>query len=217
MAPTVLAPHRDTDGSSRSSGGVLDPRRRAAVPALHVQRRLRRDLHPPQCEGQPAVISWVITNVGNFIEPHIAVWNTFFALIQLAIGVGLLFRRTVRPALAVSFAWAFGVWVFGEGLGMILTGSATALTGAPGSVLIYGLIGLMAWPRPRALRSRRWAWPRRPRPRTGWRRDSTRWSGAATGRWRRCCSSSRRTGPRRRSRVRSRAWHRGSRAGSTTS
>jgi hypothetical protein len=39
------------------------------------------------------------------------------------------------------------VWVFGEGLGMLFTGSATALTGAPGSVLFYGLIGLMAWPR----------------------------------------------------------------------
>ena len=97
--------------------------------------------------GQPTVIGWIITNVGHFLTPHIAVWNTFFALIQLAIGVGLLFRTHRRAALAVSFAWALGVWVFGEGLGMILTGSATALTGAPGSVLMYGLIGLMAWPR----------------------------------------------------------------------
>jgi hypothetical protein len=100
----------------------------------------------PNASGQPAVVSWVITNIGHFIEPHIAVWNTFFALIQLVIGVGLFFPRTVRPALAMSFAWVLGVWVLGEGLGMILTGSASALTGAPGSVLIYGLIGLMAWP-----------------------------------------------------------------------
>ena len=84
---------------------------------------------------------------GNFVGPHVAVWNTFFALIQVAIGAGLLFRRTVRPALAISFFWAFGVWFFGEGLGLILTGSASALTGAPGSVFMYGLIGLMAWPR----------------------------------------------------------------------
>jgi hypothetical protein len=97
--------------------------------------------------GQPAVIHWAITNVGHFLAPHIAVWNTLFALIQLAIGVGLLFRRTVRPALALSFPYVLGVWVFGEGLGMVLTGSATALTGAPGSVLIYGFIGLTAWPR----------------------------------------------------------------------
>lgn len=97
--------------------------------------------------GQPAVIHWAITNVGNFLAPHPAVWNVLFALIQLAIGVGLLFRRTVRPALALSFPYALGVWVFGEGLGLVLTGSASPLTGAPGSVLLYALIGLMAWPR----------------------------------------------------------------------
>jgi hypothetical protein len=97
--------------------------------------------------GQPAVIHWAITNVGNFLAPHPAPWNTLFASIQLVIGVGLLFRRTVRPALAVSFPYALGVWVFGEGLGMLFTGSATALTGAPGSVLMYALIGLLAWPR----------------------------------------------------------------------
>jgi hypothetical protein len=98
-------------------------------------------------QNQPDVIRWIVTNVGNFVGPHVAVWNTFFALIQVAIGLGLLFRRTVRPALAVSFFWVFGVWFFGEGLGMIFTGSASALTGAPGSVVLYGLIGLMAWPR----------------------------------------------------------------------
>src|SRR5580698_4405238 len=59
--------------------------------------------------GQPAVLGWIITNVGHFLTPHIAVWNTFFALIQLAIGVGLLFGRTARAALAISFAWALGV------------------------------------------------------------------------------------------------------------
>ncbi len=97
--------------------------------------------------NQPDIVRWIITNVGNFVGPHVAVWNTFFALIQVAIGLGLLFRRTVRPALGVSFFWAFGVWFFGEGLGQIFTGSASALTGAPGSVFLYGLIGLMAWPR----------------------------------------------------------------------
>jgi hypothetical protein len=98
-------------------------------------------------QGQPAVIGWIIRNVGHFVGPHVAVWNTFFALIQVVIGGGLVFRRTVRPALVVSFFWAFGVWFFGEGLGLIFTGSASALTGAPGSVFMYGLIGLMAWPR----------------------------------------------------------------------
>jgi hypothetical protein len=97
-------------------------------------------------QNQPDVIRWIITNVGNFVGPHVAVWNTFFALIQVAIGLGLLVRRTVRPALVVSLFWAFGVWFFGEGLGLIFTGSASVLTGAPGSVFLYGVIGLMAWP-----------------------------------------------------------------------
>jgi hypothetical protein len=109
--------------------------------------------------GQPFVLGDFITHIGNFVSPDIAVWNTFFALIQLFIGVGLLFRRTVRPALAVSFFWVLGVWVIGEGLGMLLTGTATALTGAPGSVFMYGLLGLMAWPRS----PRRWlGWSDRP-------------------------------------------------------
>jgi hypothetical protein len=98
--------------------------------------------------GQPFVLGDFITHIGNFLSPDIAVWNTFFALIQLFIGIGLLYKGTVRTALAVSFAWVLGIWVIGEGLGMLLTGNASALTGAPGSALLYGLIGLMAWPRP---------------------------------------------------------------------
>jgi hypothetical protein len=98
-------------------------------------------------QGQPEPFGYIITHVGNFIAPDSTVWNVFFALIQVCIGAGLLVRRTVRPALVISFVWALGVWFFGEGLGMVFTGTATALTGAPGSVLVYGLIGLMAWPR----------------------------------------------------------------------
>jgi hypothetical protein len=99
--------------------------------------------------GQPFVVGDLITHLGNFVSPDIAVWNVFFALIQVAIGLGLLYRRTVRPALVLSFAWVIGVWFFGEGMGMLLTGTASALTGAPGSVFMYGLLGLMAWPRAR--------------------------------------------------------------------
>ena len=98
--------------------------------------------------GQPFVLADFITHIGNFLSPDIAVWNTFFALIQLLIGIGLLYKGTVRTALAVSFAWVLGVWVVGEGLGMLLTGNASALTGAPGAAFLYGLIGMMAWPRP---------------------------------------------------------------------
>jgi hypothetical protein len=98
-------------------------------------------------QGQPEPLSWLITTAGTFISPNVGVWNALFATIQLFIGVGLLFPRLVRPALITSFFWVLGIWVFGEGIGGVLTGTASALSGAPGSVLMYGLLALMAWPR----------------------------------------------------------------------
>jgi hypothetical protein len=52
----------------------------------------------------------------------------------------------VRVALAASIAWAVGVWWFGEGLGGVLNGAASPLTGAPGAVIIYALLAVLLWP-----------------------------------------------------------------------
>ena len=149
-------------------------------------------------QNQPDVIRWIITNVGNFVGPHVAVWNTFFALIQVAIGVGLLFQAHRPPGSAVSFFWAFGVWFFGEGLGLIFTGSASALTGAPGSVFMYGLIGMMAWPRLRTrdVRNSRSEWLPRRQARASEERPLRYWYGADIGRSPQFCSSFRTIGRR---------------------
>ncbi len=95
---------------------------------------------------QPHVIGELIVTMAKFLALHAAAWNAAFATIQLAIGAGLLWRRTVRPALAVSFAWVLGVWVIGEGFGSLFTGTATLVGGAPGPVLLYGLVGVLLWP-----------------------------------------------------------------------
>jgi hypothetical protein len=100
----------------------------------------------PTAEGQPSWIGHPILSAAHFAGHDLTLWNTLFALVQVGIGLGLLFRRTARPALIVSFAWAFVVWWFGEGFGMIPMGMASPLTGAPGAVLLYGLIGLLVWP-----------------------------------------------------------------------
>ena len=97
--------------------------------------------------GQPAIIAAPITWAAHLMAPHIALWNTAFALIQIAIGLGLLWKRTVKQALLLSFAWALGVWLFGEGLGGLATGSGSMLAGAPGAVILYGIVGLIVWPR----------------------------------------------------------------------
>ena len=100
----------------------------------------------PMANGQPAPVSWSITQLAHFIRPDAAIWNLLFGLIQVGIGVGMLFRKTVKPAIVAMAVWAFGVWWFGEGFGMLLTGAASPLTGAPGAVLLYPLIGLLVWP-----------------------------------------------------------------------
>jgi len=74
-------------------------------------------------------------------------WDVPFAAIQLLIGLGLLVPRTARLALAASLPWALGVWFFGEALSGLASGHASLLTGAPGSVLLYGVLALAAWPR----------------------------------------------------------------------
>jgi hypothetical protein len=87
-------------------------------------------------------ITWDATLVGN----HLALLNTIFATIQLLLGLGIAFRPTARLALATSVAWSVAVWWFGEGLGGVLNGRADPLNGAPGAVLIYGLVAVLLWP-----------------------------------------------------------------------
>lgn len=97
--------------------------------------------------GQPGIIQQTITWAVQLAKPYRVEFNALFALIQLVIGLGLIAsRRTVKPALVLSFLWTFVVWWFGEGLGMLAMGASSPLTGAPGPVLIYSLIGLLVWP-----------------------------------------------------------------------
>jgi hypothetical protein len=101
----------------------------------------------PNAHGQPTPLAWSITQVAHFLRPDVGVWNFLFGATQLAIGVGMLFRRTVKPAIVAMAIWAFGVWWLGEGFGGLLTGGASPMMGAPGAVVVYPLIGLMVWPR----------------------------------------------------------------------
>jgi hypothetical protein len=96
--------------------------------------------------GNPAVIADPITWSARLIGNHVVVMNAIFATIQLLIGLGIAWRPTVRIALGASIAWALAVWWLGEGLGMILTGGASPLNGAPGAVIIYALLAVLLWP-----------------------------------------------------------------------
>jgi hypothetical protein len=74
-------------------------------------------------------------------------WNLAVVALQATIGLCLLTGRQVRLALGVSVLWAAVIWVLGEGFGMLPTGFAQLLFGAPGSAALYGLLAVLAWPR----------------------------------------------------------------------
>ena len=101
----------------------------------------------PMVQGQPTVVSSAMTHVAHLVSVQPALADTLFAAVQILIGVGLLVRETVKPALVLSFVWALGVWALGEGFGMLFTGAASPLTGAPGAALLYVAIGVLVWPR----------------------------------------------------------------------
>jgi hypothetical protein len=99
--------------------------------------------------GQPSFIGRPITSIAAFYGRDLTLWNTLAAELQCLIGLGLIAsRKTVRPALAVSFAWSLIVWWLGEGFGMLTSNTEpSALMGAPGAVIIYAMIGLAVWPK----------------------------------------------------------------------
>ncbi len=99
--------------------------------------------------GQPGWLHDSVIWGAGVLHGNPSVWNTLFALTQCLIGIGVLYRPTVKTALAGSFAWAFIVWWFGEAFGMLFMNMAQPMTGAPGAVLLYALIGLIAWPNAR--------------------------------------------------------------------
>ena len=104
-----------------------------------------RQIIDPTAAGQPHFVSGPIHWAANLIAAHPVAWDVPFAAIQLLIGLGLLVPRTARVSLAVSVAWALGVWYFGEGLSGLASGHTSLLTGGPGAALLYGVLAVAAW------------------------------------------------------------------------
>jgi hypothetical protein len=100
----------------------------------------------PAGMGSPAFVATPVMSYSQLILHNPAAFNAVFATIQLALGLGLLWRGTVRAALAGTIVWALALWWVGEGMGMIFSGTASPLTGAPGAAVLYALIAVLAWP-----------------------------------------------------------------------
>jgi hypothetical protein len=96
--------------------------------------------------GNPAFVASPVNWSAALITHHLVVLNAVFAAIQVALGLGIAWRPTVRLALAASVLWSLAVWFLGEGLGGVLAGTASLTDGAPGAVILYALLAVLLWP-----------------------------------------------------------------------
>lgn len=112
---------------------------------IMFSRGFARRILDPATQGQPAILAQPLHLIATQVSTYPAVANGAFITIQILLGLGLLTRRFTRVTLVASIAWALSVWIVGEGLGGVTTGS-TILSGAPGAALLYAVIAALAWP-----------------------------------------------------------------------
>lgn len=96
----------------------------------------------PALSGQPAWLSRVMTRGIVLWEQAPQLWNAGAAGVQIWLGVLFLLQSRHlwgRIALGVAIAWSLFVWVFAEGLGGLLNGTANWFMGGPGSSLFYAV------------------------------------------------------------------------------
>jgi hypothetical protein len=96
--------------------------------------------------GNPPWVAGPVRWSADLAAGHLTLANAAFATLQLLIGLGIAWRPTARLMLAVSVAWALAIWWLGEGLGLLLTGTASPVNGAPGAALLYAVAAVLLWP-----------------------------------------------------------------------
>jgi hypothetical protein len=106
----------------------------------------------PMLTGQPGFLEPGLQFVVNQTTQHLTAVNLLIAIVQILLGLGffLLPDRALKYLVFTSFIWALIVWFGGEGFSMLLTGTGSVLSGAPGAVLLYPLLGLAVIPRQRS-------------------------------------------------------------------
>jgi hypothetical protein len=100
----------------------------------------------PQGQGGPNWVHSLVMWGGRVTIGHIVLWNAVFAIVQIAIGIAFMVNYRLKQTIVASLFWSLIVWIFGEGFGQLFTGTALLLTGAPGAVFVYGLLGIAIWP-----------------------------------------------------------------------
>lgn len=99
--------------------------------------------------GQPRWVQTMVLWTASIISAHPLAAGLGVGIVQIALGIGIIFGPTRRAALLCSIPWALGVWAFGEGFGNLLTGFSMLPSGSPGPALLYALAAVALFPRRR--------------------------------------------------------------------
>jgi hypothetical protein len=163
---TVSEPGSGVQGRARSGGAAAAREYFASDPARAVQTCLGLvwlldgalqfqsfmyskgfiEMLTQMMAGQPSWLQGTMRWSSNIAAGNLTFYNTLFALTQVILGLGILYRPTLKYALGGSLAWSLIVWWFGEAFGMLFMSMANPLTGAPGAVFLYALIAVIVWP-----------------------------------------------------------------------
>src|SRR5579884_52882 len=96
--------------------------------------KLVNSIMVPATMSQPGPLADNLSWIALLVAQHVILVNSLIAGVQIALGILLLSGRWIKVAVIASIVWALLVWYAGEGAGMLLTGQASVLTGAPGAV-----------------------------------------------------------------------------------
>lgn len=97
----------------------------------------------PMALGQPLILKDLILNVSHIIINHPLFYGLIFGLIQISIGLLIIFKKSNRLGIYISIFWGILVWIIGEGLAGLLTNHSYLEVGAPGAVLLYVIFGFV--------------------------------------------------------------------------
>jgi hypothetical protein len=158
LAPTTVRRGNPPDADERAVASTPRRRLQLALAGLWVLDGLLK-LQPfmftksfapmtlgDAAEGAPGWLAGPIHWASGLLQQHPVGLMLLFALIELAIGFGIAWPRTVRPALLACMLWVPFLWFFAEGLGGLASGTASPFDGAPGASILYGLLAVLLWP-----------------------------------------------------------------------
>jgi hypothetical protein len=106
----------------------------------------------PMLTGQPGIFEPSLQWFVDQTTLHLTEVNLLIAIVQILLGISFLVLpdRWIKPVILFSVVWSLIVWYAGEGMNMLFTGQSSILSGAPGAVLLYPLLGFVIYPRTQA-------------------------------------------------------------------